>query len=154
MLLGSPAPAGVSPHMHGSPPQHHMHPMAPAYLGPPAVMSPGAAALLASPDFGALHQGMQQAVVAAAMMQQQQIVAAAAGGYDLGFDMPMGMGMPLHGLPMYASPPPQQQHQQRYSPAPAARHSGGHRSGTPGGHGGGRMSRFAPADAVAATLAY
>lgn len=95
-----------------------------------------------------LHAALPQA--AAVMMQQ------GVGGYDpygmapadMGMPMPLPM-QPLHGglaAPLHASPPPRGAGSRAGPVGYRSPSNGGHR-GTPGS---GRLSRFAPSDAVAA----
>ncbi|KAL4437312.1 hypothetical protein ABPG75_004451 [Micractinium tetrahymenae] len=147
MLLGSPPPATAPLHSPLG------VPMPPAYMAPPAVpmaMSPGPPMLGGSVlhhDYSmALH--MQQQAAAVAMMQQ------GVGGFDAYSMAPADMGapiplpmQPLHGglaAALQSTPPPRGAGS-RAGPV-GYRTPGGYR-GTPGG---GRLSRFAPSDGVAA----
>lgn len=134
MLLGSP------PSM-GPPPMHSplRMPSGPAYLVPPAMMSPGPSPMMAaSHDFAMLQ--MQQAAMAASMMRH-------GSGFDSSFGMgPAGgeMSLQLHGM-QHSTPPRfgSRMGPVGYNAAPRQM-SGGFR-GTPPM----RMSRFAPADVAA-----
>lgn len=128
MLLGSPVqPAAAAPMLlHGSPVQG-------GYLAAPAGLLSPAPLMAQHADYGMLQ--------AAAMMQQ----AGAAPGFDAGWAGAAAADVAgLAPAMAYAYGTPPRYAPGRASPGYAGQRSGGYRSG------GRTMSRFAPADAVAA----
>ena len=144
MLLGSPPPAAAPMHS----------PLHAPYMAAPMAMPAGAMGL---PMMGSPHEyGMMQGMAAAAMAQHQAAAsydAAAAAGFGMSMGAGAEAGMQMAGMPMpvpmHGTPPPQRYAGSRLGPGAysgGTQRSGGYR-GTPGS---GRMSRFAPPDAVAA----